>query len=374
MSRHRASAHIVIAVTALALTSQTSAGRAHSGLARLDAAQQLTVANRIVGSKEHVTSGQFEAAVLSGDVNLTQVCDDASILRGAITECSVEALNTAFEPRVVDVDSFISKHLDVLAATGATRIDSQHVQATNVILAAAQPGVPGVEPGSLAGYIPLDVFGVTPMPIGDEEFINLSTPPFLYAGQTWTTLGVNSNGYIVVGGGSTEDNSFSPPGGPHPDKPNNVLAPFWTDLTGDSAPGIFAAELTDGVDSWIVIESRLNVFGSTSLRVFQVWIGINGVEDITFAYDPANLPAAPGAPFLVGAENVLGQGEMTSVLPTQDLRVTSSAFVPGGALTFSFVVQGAKQGDGTVSTQMEVAGVPGVALVETLIQVLKAKQ
>lgn len=56
-----------------------------------------------------------------------------------------------------------------------------------------------------------------------------------------------------------------------------------------------------------------------------MWIGVNGVEDITFAYDPANLPADPGYPFVVGAEDAHGcRGAHSTALPTQDLRVTST--------------------------------------------------
>ena len=88
-----------------------------------------------------------------------------------------------------------------------------------------------------------------------------------------------------------------------------MLAPFWTDLDGTGAPGIFAAILTDGVDTWLVIEWQVNVFGTTSNRHFQVWIGVNGMQDISFTYDPAALPADPnGQAFLVGAENEIGEG------------------------------------------------------------------
>ncbi|MFN8198950.1 MAG: hypothetical protein U0R72_11560 [Nakamurella multipartita] len=42
---------------------------------------------------------------------------------------------------------------------------------------------------------------------------------------------------------------------------------------------------------------------------FQTWIGVNGTQDISFAYDPDNLPAAPGSQALtVGAENSDGSG------------------------------------------------------------------
>jgi len=61
-----------------------------------------------------------------------------------------------------------------------------------------------------------------------------------------------------------------------------VLAPFWTDLDGTGAPGVYVVALTDGVNTWTVVEWRVNVFGTTSPRVFQVWIGVNGVEDISY--------------------------------------------------------------------------------------------
>ena len=113
--------------------------------------------------------------------------------------------------------------------------------------------------------------------------------------QTYNRIGVTSNGYAVVGGTTgSQDISFLPQTLPDPARPNGVLAPFWTDLDGTGAPGIFATVLTDGVSSWIVLEWRVNVFGTTSQRVFQKWIGINGTEDIVFAYNPANLPVAPG--------------------------------------------------------------------------------
>jgi hypothetical protein len=79
------------------------------------------------------------------------------------------------------------------------------------------------------------------------------------------------------------------------------------------------------VNSWFVVEWRLHVFATLSLRTFQVWIGINGVEDISFTYDPAALPADPGFPFVVGAEDASGcRGDRIVGLPTEELRVTST--------------------------------------------------
>jgi hypothetical protein len=73
-------------------------------------------------------------------------------------------------------------------------------------------------------------------------------------------------------------------------------------------------------------------------------VGRNGVEDITYAYDPAALPADPfGQPFLVGAENSAGQGEMGAT----------------------------KHGIGTVTTEMVAPA--GTTVATTQIEILKQK-
>ena len=190
-----------------------------------------------------------------------------------------------------------------------------------------QTTVINLVPGTVAGFLPLAAFGTTPIAIGDEEILPFDLGrPFVYNNETYTTIGVSSNGYIVVGGGEPADNSFTPQTMPDRKGPNNVLAPFWTDLDGTGAPGIFIDVLTDGVGEWVVVEWQVNVFGTTSRRTFQVWIGLNGVQDITFTYDPANLPADPfGQRFTVGAENADGSvGNQIGGLPTEDLRVTST--------------------------------------------------
>ena len=184
-------------------------------------------------------------------------------------------------------------------------------------------------------------------------------------------LGVDSNGYSIAGGGSSEDNNCcNLPTGPDPAPPNNMLAPFWTDLDGTGADGIYAATLTDGVDTWIVVEHQVNVFGTTSNRHFQVWIGINGVQDISYAYDPAALPGDPaGQDFLVGAENIDGEGDVSSFLPTEDQVVTSTDPTPGGVATYELTVIGRKVGVGSVTTNMTASTVPGVTTVSVPLTV-----
>ena len=180
-------------------------------------------------------------------------------------------------------------------------------------------------------------------PIGDEAIVNFNGPAFEYNGRTYTRFGVDSNGYVVVGGGTVEDNECCTlPAGPDPARPNTILAPFWTDLDGTGAPGILVGVLTDGADDWLVVEWRVNVFGTTDQRRFQVWIGLaddaDPEQDITFAYAAPQADPA-GQDFLVGAENELGEGDVSSFLPTADQRVTSSPATPGGSASYVVVAR-----------------------------------
>jgi hypothetical protein len=307
-----------------------------------------------------------------GDVSLTSACDAASIPRNTTTTCDVTATNNGAVEATVDLTTTVSTNLGITGVTGADQVNSRTVELEDVVLAGAAPGVPSVDPGpSVAGFLPLSLFGVTPIAIGDEDIINFSVPAFEYNGETYTTLGVDSNGYSIAGGGSSEDNNCcNLPTGPDPAPPNNMLAPFWTDLDGTGADGIFIAVLTDGVNDWIVVEHQVNVFGTTSNRHFQVWIGVNGVQDITFAYDPAALPADPaGQDFLVGAENVDGEGDVSSFLPTEDQVVTSSDPTPGGVATYELTVIGRRVGTGSVTTNMTASTVPGVTTVSVPLTV-----
>jgi subtilisin family serine protease len=294
-------------------------------------------------------------------VALSQSCDPSTIRRDTETStCAVTVQNNSLSVADVSTESTTSANLVVTEVSGATKV-SDHQVTAQATLAGRQPDAPHIAPGELFGYIPLDAFGVTPIAVGDEQALNFNVPAFNFAGQTFSQLGVVSDGYLVAGGATGQDVDFIPQHFPDPARPNGVLAPFWTDLDGTGAPGIFIATLTDGVDTWIVVESRLNVFGTTSQRVFQAWIGVNGTEDITFAYDPANLPADPaGQPFNVGAENADGSaGDQIAGLPTGDLRVTSTPGAPGGALTYSFDVKGVMAGVGTVRTDMTTPLVRG---------------
>ena len=79
-------------------------------------------------------------------------------------------------------------------------------------------------------------------------------PAFKYGAETYTKLALTSNGYAVVGGGDSADLDFVPQTFPDAARPNNVLAPYWTDLNPGAGGSVSIGGLTDQVNTWIVLE------------------------------------------------------------------------------------------------------------------------
>ena len=327
-----------------------------------------------VGTNRVVTRAQLPVAFIKtqGDVKLTQTCAPTKIKVSLTTLCSITATNRGFTDQEVDFATTTSSKLSVTTVLRATKVNNHTVVKQNVLLAGGKPGVPAVSPLGFAGYVALDGLGVPAIPVGDEEVLNFDVSAFVYGGVSYTRIGVDTNGYVVVGGATADDNECcNLPAGPSPNRPNNVLAPFWTDLDGTSSDGIYAAELTDGTNNWVVVEYRMNVVGTTDLRTFQVWIGVNGVEDVSYSYVPADLPYADpnGQDFLVGAENSIGAGEMAATLPTEDLRVTSTAPTPGQSYNYKLRGRGTASGSARVNSSMTATYVPGLTTVFTDITI-----
>jgi hypothetical protein len=313
----------------------------------------------------------FTAA--QGDVTLTSSCDDEVLARGATTTCEVTATNEGSADATVNLTTRVSNHLEITGVTGATLTDPRRIDLGPVEVAAPAAGVPSVDPGATpAGFLPLSGFGITPVPIGDEQFLTFNVPAYVFNSTTYNTISVNSNGYLVAGTATSQDNNCcNLPTGPSAERPNNLLAPFWTDLDGTGAPGIYAATLTNGVQTWLVIEHRVNVWGTASSRIFQTWIGVNGVQDISFTYSPSALPADPnGYDYLVGAENEDGLGDVSRFLPTQNLVVTSTPPSAPGSISYEFDVFGRRLGAATVTTDMTASNVADITRVETGISVV----
>lgn len=308
-----------------------------------------------------------------GAVPITKSCDPPLIAKGGLTTCTIDVTNTTFESQKVTVTDLVPGELRLLSAAGAWRLGN--LAFFHGTLYAALPPQVSVGAGPAPfGYFPLSLLGVTPIAgTGDETITNFTvSTPFVYAGTAYTAFGVVSNGYVVVGGGGGADIQFLNQSLPNPAAPNNVLAPFWTDLDASAARGgaMRVAVITDGVGFWLVCdwENVPNFSNDAQKNSFQVWIGLNGVQDITFAYGSA-ITAGDAGLLTVGAENLLGNsggnfyynGTGTPPTSTTEVAVAGAPGAPGETHTITLTAQGRKKGTWRNCADMLTKAVFGIA-------------
>ena len=148
-------------------------------------------------------------------------------------------------------------------------------------------------------------------------------PSFVYGGEVYTSVGLVSNGYLVVGGGTSADVEFQPPATfPDAATPNNVIAPYWTDLNPADGGALRIATLSDGVNDFLVAEwEDVPTWSGNGTNSFQVWITLGATEQTYITYG-GPLTAEPGVGSLTGAENRTGSSgvEVDRWIRTRDTR------------------------------------------------------
>jgi uncharacterized repeat protein (TIGR01451 family) len=284
-----------------------------------------------------------------GPVAVDKTCAPDPVVKGGTVSCSVTLTNTSTTPATVSLRDPLPTSLDL---RGASVVGGNAIGNTvrfNGTIAARQPSEVTVADGtgtSPAGYLPLSLFGVPPIAgVGDETITNFNVPAFKLAGNSYTSVGMVSNGYAVLGGGTQADVDFINQNMPDPTPPNNVIAPFWTDLNPGVGGAMRIGTLSDGVSTWIVLDwEAVKEFSTATTDSFQIWIGEAGnpvPEDVSMTYGPVG--GGDGGFVSVGAENADGSrgstwfldGAPTANAPTAgtELRVTGT---PG--VTTSHVV------------------------------------
>jgi hypothetical protein len=162
---------------------------------------------------------------------------------------------------------------------------------------------PGTSPAG--GYLPLSLFGITPIAgMGDDTETHFNVPSFKFGGNTYSEVNVDSNGYVVVGG-PTQPSQPINQNLPDPAYPNSVLAAYWTDID-PTAPGggVRIGTLTDGTNTWIVVDwQHVMVKQNNADASFEMWLQIGANEQISYAYGP--MGAVP-TDLTVGAEDFSG--------------------------------------------------------------------
>jgi len=258
------------------------------------------------------------------------------------------------------------------------------------ILALTSPGYGYVSSPAIFGAVPEGGYGDET--IGVYEGLPV---PFWYGGEAYDAFGVDSNGYLVVGGGlGSEDNNCCDPVMPDPTRPNNVLAPYWTDLDPGSGGDIYVSLLfCGGTCYYYLIEwHQVPVFGAPAEeRTFQIWLGAGGAgEDTSFEYciDPNDATpsdgcddAAPGllgagAPdgLVVGAEN--RDGSDAATIGPEDTepsnlgyKVIAGSPTAGGTMTITYDAFGKKVGTFMVRALMTSDVTQGTAIQTVKIKV-----
>ena len=292
-----------------------------------------------------------------GQNTLVHSCTPTTIPQGSSADCVVEAQNLSPVPAQASL---------TVEGPQNGQLAIQDVSAPGVPMGPGGNGftwngtlTPALAPtidslvagGAPFGYFPLAPLGVTPIAgFGDETLVNV-TPiaPFTFGTETYTRFGIVSNGYVVLGGGTSADISFRPQTFPNPTRPNNVLAPYWTDLNPTAGGQIRAATLqtTGGAQRWHVIEfNDVKVFTGGAPRDFQIWIQFFPVEKVTFAFGP-DMGAGDPEGLNTGAENRDGtSGKNLGSVPTagSSLTVNTSGPTPGGKVTITYDAFGRNAG------------------------------
>jgi subtilisin family serine protease len=313
---------------------------------------------------------RFPITIVRGQapVTLDKTCAPANVPRNSNTTCTLTIVNPLFTNANINLVDNLPSKLQLLPATitgGASASGNSVV--FNGTVAASQAATVAIAPGPspAGGYLPLSLFGIPPVAgVGDDTITNFNVPAFLYGGAVYTQVGFSSNGYVVVGGGTGPDNSINNQNFPNPSRPNNTLALFWTDLNPGAGGAMRIGTLTDGSDTWIVLDWQgVREFSSAgNLHSFQVWIGVNSdahpAEDVSYAYGP-NTGNGDGGFLSVGAENNFGTSGQntyfngTGTLPSNgtQLRVTTT---PGSVSSkvITFQAKGINQGKWTNYAEM----------------------
>jgi Subtilase family/PA domain/Fibronectin type-III domain len=336
-------------------------------------------------SAPDVANGQYEARIdlvpakggntvtipvafvkTQGTVTLTNSCSPASFAaKTGSSHCTVTAQNlgsVAANTSVSVAPRESGKPLQYknVGAPGSVVGSGQGVQWSGTLTPALAPPVSSITPGGEPyGYVPLSSLGVTPIAgVGDETISNFGVPAFYFGGEQYSSVGIVSNGYVVIGGGDSNDVNFIPQTFPNAARPNNVVAPFWTDLNPSFGGNMYIAVINDGAQEWIVADwEAVRNYDTADTHTFEVWIRVPGFtipagpgsEQITMAYgangvqDPDNPPGDSNW----GAENRDGSSGISLAAYPGDgteRQVNMGTPTPGGSVSIPFDITSKKTG------------------------------
>jgi subtilisin family serine protease len=254
-------------------------------------------------------------------IALEQRCDPTTIERDRRTMCTITATNNGLDAATISIRDKIPSGLSIRRSS---IVGASYDSSTRTLSFVGQ--LPGMIPAALnivsdtAGlptdYLALASLGVPPSPCTpscDDVAITYIAPAFTFDGVSYDRVTITTNGYLIIGDDTTL--AIFNQRLPNPFVPNNVVAPYWTDLdllgSAPDDPGggaWYAAYVTFQGDprTWFVAEwadaARYSRSAAESHHSFQVWIE-GGSDQIHMVYGP-NSPIEDRV--TVGAENADG--------------------------------------------------------------------
>jgi hypothetical protein len=309
-----------------------------------------------------------------GAVTLTHSCTPTTFPTSGSTHCTATVAN--FAPVTANVDVNITNpgggltyaNATPAAATIGAKGDSVHWSGS--LTPSLPPQIVSITSttGPAGGYLPLSAFGITPIGAGDDTISNFNVPTFYYGAEAYTRVGVVSNGYLVIGGGTASDIQFVPQTFPNTARPNNTVALLWNDLNpsgGGGAGSIRIATLTDGSTTWLVVDwAAVKNFSNATTHTFETWIRLSGggagtgpvSEEITLTYSATANTASPdpGSGGNSGAENRDGTSgkNLTTPANTTEWHVNTAPPAAGGTATIEYDASAKKAGTYTTVAGM----------------------
>jgi hypothetical protein len=288
-----------------------------------------------------------------GVVTLAHTCSPTTFqARRGAAHCSAIATNLGTAPAnatltVTNLDRGRGLAFKNVSAPAQAIKHDDGVQWSGTLSPSPAATVDAITPGGspAGGYLPLAFFGFPAVPgVGDETISNFGTPTFFYGGEPYTSIGVVSDGYVVLGGGTDADVQSRPQIFPDPKRPNDVIAPWWTDLDPSAGGAIRVGTLSDGVDTWIVVDwDGVKNFGDSGTHSFEVWLRTGSTPDseqVTMAYGDNSPGGDPASGSNWGAENrdgTSGQNLPSAPAPGSDFTIQlSGGGQPGGSATVTY--------------------------------------
>jgi uncharacterized repeat protein (TIGR01451 family) len=238
---------------------------------------------------------------------LTLESDREEVQPGDVISYTAQLRNTDPISRTFTLVSEVPENAEYVPGSATGGLTYNEETDTLVWVGDLGPSGFGVVPGERFGYLPLADFGIAPIPCPsdcDEGGYSITGLDVWYLGTQYTTGIWSINGTLELGQASGQTAPWNNQPMPHPSLPNNLLAPFWTDLDLTATGNWYIGDLSDGTNDYTVFEwedvSPWAGYGVDATFSFQIWIQ-NGSDNIWFAYGPMNYDGWTAA--TVGAEN-----------------------------------------------------------------------